>query len=119
MTGMEKDSDQDLIYGRHPVLEILRSPGPRQINKLWILRGGAGGPIEEIVRLAKEKNIVFQWVDRTRLNEMTRTANHQGVVARAAAFAYAALEDVLESTSPLLLLDGIEDPHNLGAILRS
>jgi 23S rRNA (guanosine2251-2'-O)-methyltransferase len=110
---------QDLVYGRHPVLELLKAEENR-VNKLWLLHG-AGGGMDEVVRLARERGVVFQWVDRKRLNEMTRTANHQGVVARVAAFAYADLFEVLDKGTPsgLLLLDGIEDPHNLGAILRN
>ncbi len=111
----------DFVYGRHPVLELLRSDEGGRVNKLWLLRGAAGGPFEELLRLAQEKRVVFQWVDRDRLNQMVRAANHQGVVARVAAFDYGSLDDLLArgAPSPLLLLDGIEDPHNLGAILRN
>jgi 23S rRNA (guanosine2251-2'-O)-methyltransferase len=118
---VEEDLNQDFVYGRHPVLELLQAPGEKRVNKLWILRGSAGKPVEEILKAAKEKRIVFQWVDRDRLNQMVRTANHQGVVARVANFGYSSLDEILESGSgsPLLLLDGIEDPHNLGAILRN
>jgi 23S rRNA (guanosine2251-2'-O)-methyltransferase len=71
--------------------------------------------------LARERNIVFQWVERGRLNDMVRSANHQGVVARVSAFDYASLDDLWAAgtPSPLLFLDGITDPHNLGAILRN
>src|SRR5688572_883783 len=85
---------EDFIYGRHPVLEVLRSGQGRRVNKLWLLRGASGGPVEEILRLAREKNIVFQWVERDRLSDMTRSENHQGVVARVSAFEYQSLEDV-------------------------
>ncbi len=111
----------DFVFGRHPVLEILQSEEGRRVNKLWLLKGGGGKPMEDILRLAKEKRIVFQWVERDRLNEMVRTANHQGVVARVSAFQYGSLDELLSkgTPSPLILLDGIEDPHNLGAILRN
>lgn len=110
---------QDLVYGRHPVLELLKAEENR-VNKLWLLHS-AGGGMDEVVRLARERGVVFQWVERQRLNEMTRTANHQGVVARVSPFGYADLFDVLGKGTPsgILLLDGIEDPHNLGAILRN
>jgi len=117
---VEEKNAGELIYGRHPVLEALTAEGPLKVNKLWLLRGGKGAPVEEILRAARERHIVFQWVDRDRLNEMVRAANHQGVVARVSAFDYASLEDLLAAKrSGLLLLDGIEDPHNLGAILRN
>ncbi|MGQ0645776.1 MAG: 23S rRNA (guanosine(2251)-2'-O)-methyltransferase RlmB [Elusimicrobiota bacterium] len=110
---------RDLIFGRHPVLEALKADECR-VNKLWLLRGGAGAPLEEALGLARRKNIVFQWVDRRRLDQMVRSSNHQGLVARAAALAYKSLDEVLAGgASSLLLLDGIEDPHNLGAILRN
>lgn len=112
----------DFVYGRHPVLELLRADNAaRRVNKLWLLRGGGGGPVEEILKIARERRVVFQWVDRDRLNQMVRAANHQGVVARVTGTGYASLEDVLKTGNPsgLVLLDGVEDPHNLGAILRS
>jgi 23S rRNA (guanosine2251-2'-O)-methyltransferase len=118
--GQGEDSG-DLVFGRHPVLEVLRNSGEKTVNKLWLLRGPAGGPLDEIVRLAKERHIVFQWVDRQRLNEMVRSAQHQGVVARVAGMGYKSMEDVLSlgTPSPILLLDGVEDPHNVGAIVRN
>jgi 23S rRNA (guanosine2251-2'-O)-methyltransferase len=113
-------SSDDILFGRHPVLEALKAE-PCRVNKLWILRGAMGGPIEDILRLARERRVVFQWVERARLEDMANGENHQGVAARSAAAAYADLEDVLAggTPSPLVLLDGIEDPHNVGAILRS
>ncbi|HRY28775.1 MAG TPA: 23S rRNA (guanosine(2251)-2'-O)-methyltransferase RlmB [Elusimicrobiota bacterium] len=113
---------EDLVFGRKPVLELLTAGGARSVVKLWLLRGLAGPPVDELVQRAKEKNIVFQWVDRQRLNQLTSGKNHQGVVARVSPFQYADLSDFLGASgapSGLLLLDGIEDPHNLGAILRS
>jgi 23S rRNA (guanosine2251-2'-O)-methyltransferase len=117
--GESEKKGNDFVYGRHPVLELLKAPENR-VNKLWLLQG-VGGPLDEIVRLARERGVVFQWVDRRRLNDMARAANHQGVVARVSAFAYGDIEEVLAKGTPsrLVLLDGIEDPHNLGAILRS
>lgn len=115
-----EDTSEDLIYGRHPVLEALASE-PCRANKLWLLKGIVGGPADEIVRLAQARRVVFQWVERDRLTAMVRSENHQGVVARVAPVAYGNLEDLWRqgTPSPLIFLDGIEDPHNLGAILRS
>lgn len=114
------ESSDDFIFGRHPVLEALKGDGGK-VNKLWLLKGARGGPVEEILALAKEKRVVFQWVDRDRLTEMVRTANHQGVVARASSVGYGSIDALLAggAPSPLVLLDGIEDPQNVGAILRS
>lgn len=118
---VEKELTQDFVYGRHPVLELLKAEGASRINKLWLLRGAAGAPVEEILKAARARNIVFQWVDRDRLNQMVRAANHQGVVARVAPESYGSLDDVLAKVAKplLLLLDGVEDPQNLGAILRN
>jgi 23S rRNA (guanosine2251-2'-O)-methyltransferase len=109
----------DVIFGRHAVFEALKAAQGRSVNKLWLLRGGSGGPFESIVRLAREKNIVFQWVDRRRLDQLANTPHHQGVVARASDLVYAVLEDVLPRATSLVLLDGIEDTGNLGAIVRN
>jgi 23S rRNA (guanosine2251-2'-O)-methyltransferase len=103
------------------VLELLRSEGGNRVNKMWLLKGAVGGPMDEIVRQAQDRRIVFQWVERDRLTEMVRSENHQGVVARVSSVAYGSLDDLWATglPSPLVLLDGIEDPQNLGAILRS
>jgi 23S rRNA (guanosine2251-2'-O)-methyltransferase len=102
-------------------LEALRAEGGPRVNKLWLVKGLGGGPVEEILREARARGVLFQWVDRHRLTEMLRTAAHQGVAARTSGVVYAELEDLWRkgTPSPLLLLDGITDPHNLGAIARS
>jgi 23S rRNA (guanosine2251-2'-O)-methyltransferase len=119
--GAAPVEDGDLVYGRRPVLDLIRSDGPRRVNKLWVLKGAMGNPVEDILLEARRKGIVFQFADRQRLDQLTGGAQHQGVVARATPFDYATLESVLAggTPSPLLLLDGIEDPHNLGAIVRN
>jgi 23S rRNA (guanosine2251-2'-O)-methyltransferase len=117
-----KDESDDFIYGRNPVFEALSSDaGGMTVNKIWILKGSQGGVVQQIVDEAKARKILFQWVDRSRLEEMARGAAHQGVVARVSGASYGTIEDVLaqKSTAPLVLLDGIEDPHNVGAIVRS
>lgn len=109
------------MYGRHPVIELLQAEGDCRVNKLWLLKGAQGPGFEELLRLAQSRRIVFQWVERDRLTQMVRAANHQGVVARVSAFDYGSLEDLWAAgtPAPLVILDGIEDPQNLGAILRS
>ncbi|MFZ7104391.1 MAG: 23S rRNA (guanosine(2251)-2'-O)-methyltransferase RlmB [Peptococcaceae bacterium] len=111
------------IFGRNPVLELLKSE--KSINKIFIAEGAAKGSIQEIVSLAKEKRIPFQLVDKRKLDQMFPRQNHQGIVALAAAAEYVDWRDILEiakqkSEDPLIImLDEIEDPHNLGAIVRT
>ncbi|HHT89819.1 MAG: 23S rRNA (guanosine(2251)-2'-O)-methyltransferase RlmB [Bacillota bacterium] len=111
------------VYGRQPVLEAFRSG--KEINRLLIARGQRQGSIRAILALAKEQGVVVQEVERTVLDSLTENANHQGVLAQIAATVYLELEDLLAkprnpSWAPfLVLLDGIQDPHNLGSIIRS
>lgn len=112
----------DYVYGRWPVREALEA-GP--VSKILIARGTGGQPIDEIVHLARSKNVPFLWVERHKLDRLV-SGNHQGVVALAAPVGLAAYSDLLERVREretrgpsLLFLDGIEDPQNLGAILRS
>ncbi len=113
----------DQIIGRNPVLEALRSG--RSIHKLLVAQGAAKGSILGILGLARDRRIQIQEVTRQHLDTMTDSANHQGVVALAAAKAYVEVEDILRlarerNEEPfILILDEIEDPHNLGAILRT
>jgi 23S rRNA (guanosine2251-2'-O)-methyltransferase len=89
--------------------------------KLWILQGSGGAAVADIVRRARENRIVFQWVDHRRMGELAPDASHQGVAARVSPHRYQTLDDLWDrgSPSPLLVLDGITDPHNLGAIVRN
>lgn len=111
------------IYGRQPVLEILRSD--QEVNKLLVQRGQRQGSIREILAVAKEKGILVQEVDKVVLDKLTDGSNHQGVVAQTAGVQYWSLEDLIkrEGSSDwdpfLVVLDGIQDPHNLGSIIRS
>ncbi|MFI3177056.1 MAG: 23S rRNA (guanosine(2251)-2'-O)-methyltransferase RlmB [Eubacteriales bacterium] len=111
------------IEGRNAVMEAFRSGKP--IDKLFILDGCQDGPIVSIKREAKKYDTIVKYVDRERLDYMSETGKHQGVIAHAAAYEYAQVEDLLalakeKGEEPFLfLLDNIEDPHNLGAIIRT
>lgn len=111
------------IEGRNAVLEALRSG--RTVDKLFVQDGCKDGPVMSIVREAKKQGTIINFVLRERLDAMSATGKHQGVIAQAAAYEYAQVEDMLQSAAEkgeapfLFLLDGIEDPHNLGAIIRT
>lgn len=126
MTQRRKSSaggSGERVSGRQPVLEVLRSGRP--LNKLFVAEGAEGGSIREILARARERGVVVVRVPRARLDEWTGGIHHQGVVADVAPYAYADVDDLLNraarSNRPglFLFLDGIEDPHNLGAILRT
>ncbi len=108
----------ETISGRNPVLEALRSG--REIKEIFILRDGRGPAVEEIKRMAARKRITLQKVDRRKLDQMV-TENHQGVVARVRPRSPWKMEDILnkEDLSLIIALDQIQDPQNLGAIIRS
>lgn len=118
---MEKESLT--IEGRNPVLEAFRSG--KTIDKLYVLDGCQDGPVRTIIREAKKQDTIVNFVKKERLDQLSETGKHQGVVAMAAAYDYAELEDAFalaeKKNEPLflVLLDGIEDPHNLGAIIRT
>ena len=121
MNNEEKNSDQ--IEGRNSVLELLESD--RDINKILIAKGEKHGSINKIIAKAKEKRIVIAEVDRQKINELSQTGNHQGVIAIVPPFNYVEVEDILNEAKQknedpfILILDGIEDPHNLGSIIRT
>lgn len=111
------------IEGKNAVIEAYRSGKP--IDKIFILDGANDGPIMTIKREAKKRDTLVRYVSKERLDQLSETGKHQGVIAYAAAYEYAEVEDMLalarEKNEPpfLILLDGIEDPHNLGAIIRT
>lgn len=116
--------DQELkIEGRNAVLEAFRSG--KTIDKLYVLDGCQDGPVRTIVREAKKHDTILNFVGRERLDRMSETKKHQGVIAVAAAYGYAQVEDILKAAEEkgedpfIFLLDNIEDPHNLGAIIRT
>ncbi len=111
------------IEGRNAVLEAFRSG--KTIDKVFVLEGCQDGPIKTILREEKKHGTMVKFVSKDRLDNMSETKKHQGVIAYAAAYNYATVEDILAKAeeageSPFIfLLDGIEDPHNLGAIIRT
>lgn len=111
------------FQGRNAVLEAFRSG--KTIDKLFILDGCQDGPIKSIVREAKKTDAIINYVDKERLDRLAGTGHHQGVVAIGAAYEYAEVEDILASAKEkgedpfIFILDEIEDPHNLGAIIRT
>ncbi|WP_044482543.1 23S rRNA (guanosine(2251)-2'-O)-methyltransferase RlmB [Paenibacillus antibioticophila] len=115
--------DQEWIAGKHSLLEALRAG--RTINKIWIAEGAQKHLTQPIISEAKNRGIIVQFVDKRKLDQMAPGLQHQGVVAQAAPYAYAEVEDLLARASErgevpfLLILDEIEDPHNLGSILRT
>lgn len=121
---MENEINEGLkIEGRNAVLEAFRSG--KTIDKLFVLDGCKDGPIQSIMREARKNDTIVNFVTKERLDQISETKKHQGVIAYAAAYHYAEVEDILnrakEKGEPpfLILLDNIEDPHNLGAIIRT
>ena len=111
------------IEGRNAVLEAFRSG--KTIDRLFVLKGCQDGPVNSILREARKRDTVISYVPKERLDHMSETGKHQGVIAYAAAYEYAQVEDMLRRAEEkgeapfLILLDNIEDPHNLGAIIRT
>lgn len=114
---------QEIFFGRHVVLKIFKDG--KKINRLFLQKGVTGGQIKDIVKLAKQLGVVIVDVPKVKLDELTNGENHQGVVVTVAPYEYKTLEDCFQlahqrnETPFLLLLDGIEDPHNLGSIIRT
>lgn len=114
---------ETIIEGRKAVIEALRAG--KAIDKIFILDGAQDGPIQTIRREAKKRGTFVKYVTRERLDQLSETGKHQGVIAYAAAYEYAEVEDILAAARAkneppfIILLDNIEDPHNLGAIIRT
>ena len=117
------ENEEFKIEGRHPVMEALRSG--RTLDKLFILDGCEDGPVKSIIRTAKKQDVYINFVKKERLDQLSETHQHQGVIAIAAAYDYSTVEDMLELAKEkgedpfIIILDGVEDPHNLGAIIRT
>ena len=113
----------DWLEGRNAVLEAFRSGKP--VDKLYVLDGCQDGPVRTIVREARKHDTIIQFVEKERLSQLSETGRHQGVIAYTAAYEYSEVSDMLELAREreedpfIILLDNIEDPHNLGAIIRT
>lgn len=126
---MSGDSTSTTIVGRHPVREALADP-EIEIDKVWLKQGSVGGVIQDIRRLAKQRGVPVQFVPSAKLDRLAGGANHQGVAAHTSPVAYLELHELMAAIGGtpdevrrkkpmVLLLDGIQDPYNFGAILRS
>ncbi len=119
----EKELYEDQVEGRNAVLELLESG--KDINKIFIEKGDKQGSINKIIRIAKERKIVITEIDKSKFNVMAQTANPQGVIAVVPPFDYCDIYDIISLAKEkkedlfVLILDGIEDPHNLGSIIRT
>lgn len=120
---MDKKFNENQLEGRNAVLEVLKSG--RDIEKIIVQKGNVEGTIRRIVGIAKEKGVVVQEVVKQKLDEMSQTKNHQGVIAIVSEHEYADIEDIINSAESkgekpfIIILDNITDPHNLGAIIRT
>ena len=121
---MEENFESRIVEGRNAVLEAFRSG--KTIDRLFILDGCKDGPVQTILREArKHKDTVISFVKKERLDQLSETGKHQGVIAYAASYEYAEVEDILKRAQDknedpfIIILDNIEDPHNLGAIIRT
>lgn len=121
--AQEHDHNEEILAGKHSVLEALRAG--RTLNKIWIAENAQKALTAPIIAEARQAGIIVQHVDKRKLDQLAPGVQHQGVVAQAAPYAYAEVEDLLAAAEAkgeppfLLLLDEIEDPHNLGSILRT
>ena len=113
----------DFVFGRHAVVEALQTPD--RVNRVFIQEGTSGRDAAKVIDLAREKGIQVQTVPKTKIEDLVGNAVHQGLVASIAAYEYADLEDVFQKAEEkgedpfIVILDGVEDPHNLGSILRT
>jgi len=112
----------DLIIGKNPVLEALKSG--REMNKIWIAEGSQRGQMQSIIQLAKEMGITVQYVPKKKMDQLS-DGNHQGVIAQVAAYRYYDIDDLFKKAEEqgeapfFIILDELEDPHNLGSIMRT
>jgi len=118
-----KEEYNDQVEGRNAVIELLESG--RDINKIYVSDGEKHGSINKIIAMAKERKVIVTEISRAKINQMAQTENNQGVIAIVPPFAYCDIEDILDEAKKknekvfILILDGIEDPHNLGSIIRT
>ena len=120
---MDKKYNENQLEGRNAVLEVLKSG--RDIEKIYLQKGNVEGTLRRIAAMAKERGIIVQEVVRQKLDDMSQTKNHQGVIAIVSVHEYAEVSDILKSAYDkgekpfIIILDSITDPHNLGAVIRS
>ena len=120
---MENEEYNDQVEGRNAVLELLESG--RDINKILVANGEKHGSIHKILAIAKERKIIVTEMERNKINQIAQTPNNQGVIAIVPPYDYCEVDDILEEAKRknempfILILDGIEDPHNLGSIIRT
>ena len=120
---MSEELQSLIVEGRNAVIELFRSGKP--VDKLFVLDGCQDGPIRTIIREAKKQDTIINFVTKERLDQLSETKKHQGAIAYAAAYEYSELEDIFDLAKEkgedpfIILLDNIEDPHNLGAIIRT
>jgi 23S rRNA (guanosine2251-2'-O)-methyltransferase len=118
----EQNENQDYIIGKNPVIEALKSD--RDINKILIAEGSQSGQMQQVIGMAREANVMVQFVPKKKIDQLA-DGNHQGVIAQVAAYEYAEIDDLFAAAEKkneapfFLLLDEIEDPHNLGSIMRT
>ena len=123
VVNKEEKIFDDQVEGRNSVLELLESE--KDINKIFVTKGERHGSINKILAIAKERRIIIVEKDKRKMDEMAQTQNYQGVIAIVPPFEYCEIEDILEAAESknedpfILILDGIEDPHNLGSIIRT
>ncbi len=121
--NFEREFNENQLEGRNAILEVLKSG--RDVEKILVQKGNVEGTIKRIVGMAKEKGIVIQEVARQKLDEISQTKNHQGVIALVSAHNYVEVSEIVERAREkgedpfIIILDGITDPHNFGAILRT
>ena len=119
----DKYNKEDMLIGRNPIIEALRAERP--INKIFMAEGERKGSIKEVFALAKEKRIIIQEVSGSFLNQISDQGNHQGIIALVSPFSYVELEDIITKANEknekafIVIADGITDPHNLGALIRT
>lgn len=117
------DKNSNHIIGRNPVLELLKSD--TQIDKLYVQKSESKGSIIKIINQAKEKNIIIQYVEKEKLDYLSNGLAHQGVIAVVNDYTYSDISEIIDYAKEInqdpfvVILDGIEDPHNLGAIIRT
>lgn len=115
--------NENIIEGRNPVIEVLKSG--RTVEKLFVAKGAIEGSLKVILSMAKDNGIVVSEVDRKKLDDMSTTHSHQGVIALVSSYAYSSIDEMLKLAKEkgedpfIIILDEIEDPHNLGSIIRS